>query len=114
MQLERVKSQFTNLGVNVAAITYDSSATNLKFVKQFDTGYPLLSDVGFVHANSFGVLNEAHEPGDYAYGVAHPGMMWISPEGLLRLKFAEPGFRKRPDFEAVIAAIKDQLAAHSD
>ena len=109
MQLAAVEQQFINMGINVAAISYDSVAKNARFHKQHQITYPLLSDVDFANVNAWGILNTEHEPGDMAYGIPYPGMAWIDSDGTIRLKFAEENFRERPDFSEVIDAIQQQL-----
>ena len=94
------------MGINLAAMTYDPVAM-LKSVEE-DQGitYTLLRDEGISHVNALGILNEDYEPGSRAYGVPHPGIFLISPDGVIRFKFAEEGFRARPDFADVLAAAR--------
>ncbi len=58
MQLQNAKKQFADLGVNVAAMTYDSVESNAAFVRQYKLDYPLLSDPEGRTALAFGILNE--------------------------------------------------------
>ncbi len=93
------------MGINVAAITYDP----FEFLKEveLDEGikFTLLQDVRMQHVNVFGVLNTTdYEPGDRAWGVPYPGIFLISPDGVIRFKFAEEGYRIRPDFDDVLEA----------
>ncbi len=93
------------MGLNVAAITYD----RFEFLKEveLDEGieFTLLQDVEMRHVNAFGVLNTTdYEPGDRAWGVPYPGIFLISPDGVIRFKFAEEGYRVRPDFADVLEA----------
>ena len=41
----------------------------------------------------------------------HPGIVWIGADGTVRAKWAVPGYRERPPFEAVRDTIRAQLAA---
>ena len=104
MQLTEIGDQFEALGINVVAMTYDS-VDMLKSVEE-DQGieYTLLRDEGIKHVNALGILNEDYEPDSRAYGVPHPGIFLISPDGIIRAKFAEEGYRLRPDFANVVAA----------
>jgi len=92
------------MGLNVAAMTYDS-VEMLKTVEE-DQGieFTLLHDEGITHVNALGILNEDYEPDSRAYGVPHPGIFLISPDGIIRYKFAEEGYRIRPDFGNVLEA----------
>ncbi len=104
MQLIEISDQFEAMGLNVAAMTYDS-VEMLKTVEE-DQGieFTLLHDEGITHVNALGILNEDYEPDSRAYGVPHPGIFLISPDGIIRYKFAEEGYRIRPDFANVLQA----------
>lgn len=93
------------MGINVAAVTYDP----FEFLKEveLDEGieFTLLQDVEMRHVNAFGILNNTdYEPGDRAWGVPYPGIFLIDPDGIIRFKFAEEGYRIRPDFADVLEA----------
>jgi|TARA_B100001964_G_scaffold168586_1_gene185271 peroxiredoxin len=104
VQLIEISDQFEAMGINVAAMTYDS-VEMLKTVEE-DQGieFTLLHDEGITHVNALGILNEDYEPDSRAYGVPHPGIFLISPDGVIRYKFAEEGYRIRPDFDNVLQA----------
>ena len=104
MQLTKISDQFEDMGVNIAAMTYDS-VEMLKSVEE-DEGieFTLLRDADITHVNALGILNEDYEPGSRAYGVPHPGIFIITPDGVIRAKFAEEGIRARPDFDNVLEA----------
>jgi len=104
VQLTEISAQFEDMGVNITAMTYDS-VEMLKSVEE-DEGieFTLLRDADITHVNALGILNEDYEPGSRAYGVPHPGIFIITPDGVIRAKFAEQGFRARPDFDSVLEA----------
>tara|TARA_B100000959_G_scaffold284569_1_gene356622 strand:- start:26791 stop:27117 length:327 start_codon:yes stop_codon:yes gene_type:complete len=104
VQLIEISDQFEAMGINVATMTYDS-VEMLKTVEE-DQGieFTLLHDEGITHVNALGILNEDYEPDSRAYGVPHPGIFLISPDGVIRYKFAEEGYRIRPDFDNVLQA----------
>ena len=104
MQLIEVSDQFEAMGVNIAAMTYDS-VEMLKSVEE-DEGidFALLRDADITHVNALGILNEDYEPDSRAYGVPHPGIFLITPDGVIQYKFAEEGYRIRPDFDNVLEA----------
>lgn len=110
MQLTEISDQFEAMGVNVAAMTYDS-VEMLKTVAE-DEGieFTLLRDEDITHVNALGILNEDYEPDSRAYGVPHPGIFLISPDGVIRYKLAEEGYRLRPDFADVLAAARELSA----
>ena len=105
MQLTEIADQFEAMGIEIAAMTYDSVAT-LKDV-ELDRGVPftLLNDADSTHIIGLGILNTTdYEPGQRAYGVPYPGIFLVSPDGIIRYKFAEEGYRNRPDFDNVLEA----------
>jgi peroxiredoxin len=104
VQLTDIVSQFEAMGINVATITYDAVDV-LKIVEE-DQGieFPLLHDEAVSHVNAFGIRNLDYEPGERAYGIPYPGMFLVSPDGIIKFKFAEESFRNRPDFANVLEA----------
>ena len=105
MQLIEIADQFENMGLNIVAMTYDSVET-LKEV-QWDQGieFTLLNDEDITHVGALGIQNVTdYEEGDRAWGVPHPGIFLVNPDGVIRFKFAEEGYRIRPDFADVLAA----------
>jgi peroxiredoxin len=114
VQLESVKQILVPLGVAVAAMTYDAVETNARFQARHKVTYTLLSDIGARHVTAFGILNEQYAPGHRFYGIAHPGMMLVSPEGKIVARFAEANFRQRPDYDEVVTAVRTWLDAQPD
>jgi peroxiredoxin len=105
VQLAGWKDDFAEIGVNVAAMSYDGVEVLAAFDAKHGLGYPLLQDVGVKHVNAYGIRNMEYEPGDGGYGVPEPGILFISPEGKVLLKFAVPGYRQRPPFDELLRAI---------
>ena len=111
MQLAEWRERFESLGVNVAAMSYDAQDVQAAFHAEQELGYPLLQDEDVQHVGAFGILNEDYEPGESGYGIPHPGILYIDTEGIIRLKFAVPGYRDRPPFEQVYEQVSDSIAA---
>jgi len=86
-------------------MTYDGIDVLTDFHAQERLGYPLLGDENAEHVIAFGVLNENYEPGHRAYGIPHPGIVHITPDGTVAAKFAVPDYRRRPPLEAVLKAV---------
>lgn len=86
-------------------MTYDSRDILAAFHTKHELGYPLLQDIDIKHFDAYGVRNERYEPGESGYGIPHPGILFIDPQGIVQMKFAAPGFRERPSFETVHSAI---------
>ena len=98
---------FAEAGFAVAAITYDSVEQNAKFKAAEDLEYPLLSDQGFNSVKNYGILNETHKEGDFAYGVGHPGIVLIDPDNQIIMKRAEEKYSTRPSMEELLQAALD-------
>ena len=86
-------------------MTYDSIEALAVFHASENLGYPLLGDENARHVIGFNILNEQYEPGHGAYGIPHPGIFHIAPDGIVAAKFAVPGYRRRPPMEAVLEAV---------
>ena len=108
VELAEWQERFEALGVNVAAMTYDDRATLASFHNEKRLRYPLLQDVGGKHVIAYGILNEHYQPGESGYGVPHPGVILLSSEGIVKSKFAYPGFRNRPSFDAIYSVIANE------
>lgn len=89
-------------------MSYDSLTVLRRFHAEQSLAFPLLQDVDAAHVKALGVLNEEYEPGQRAYGIPHPGIVYIDAEGIVRAKYAVPGYRQRPPFEEILADLKAQ------
>ena len=107
VQLAQWQDEFEEIGVNVAAMTYDDLTILADFHAQNDLHYPLLRDEEVKHFKAYGVVNGDSAPGDTMYGIPHPGVLYIDSSGTVRFKIAVPGYRSRPPFEEILAAISE-------
>ena len=105
MQLEDYRSKFESLGISVAGMTYDSQEILAGFHAEEELGFPLLRDPNGVYVKELGIVNEGYEPGHALHGIPHPGVMWVDQTGVIRAKFAVPGYRQRPPFDALLKHI---------
>lgn len=87
-------------------MTYDDLEVLAEFHASQKLDYPLLRDEDVKHVSAYGVRNEDYNPGDQGYGIPHPGILYIGADGTVLLKFAVPGYRKRPPFDALLAEIE--------
>ena len=110
VQLDEWRERFEALGVKVAGMAYDDLEILSSFHAERELGYPLLRDADAKHAISFDVLNEYYKPGSFAYGIPHPGIFYISPEGTVLAKVAVPGYRQRPPMEDVFEAVQQAVS----
>ncbi len=86
-------------------MTYDDRAILAAFHDDKNLSYPLLQDVDVKHVTAYGIMNEQYQPGESGYGVPHPGVLFINGDGIVESKFAYPGFRERPSFDAIHTVI---------
>ncbi len=108
MQLAQYQRQFAAMGVNVAALTTDRTTKLKSFSDRYDIGYPLLSDRSAKHVNAFRVRNKEYRRGHQAYGVPHPGVLFIDVSGLIRGKAAIRGYQRRPSFEELLTLVREK------
>ncbi len=109
VQLASWKEKFAALDVNVAGMTYDDQSVLAKFHDDNDLGYPLLQDVDVKHVDAYGIRNMSYEPGDSGYGIPEPGILYIGPDGVVRAKFAVPGYRTRPPLEEIYQVVETAI-----
>lgn len=107
MQLNDRVEDFAAIGVNVVAISYDPHVQNATFAQEQGLRYPILSDQEAATVQEFGILNEDYEAGHPAYGVPHPGVIFVTPAATIGLKRAISGYKERPDFDELLAAVSD-------
>lgn len=111
MQLEEHKSRFDELGIAVVGMTYDSLEILAGFHAKEELSYPLLRDVDAKHVNALGVRNEDYPEGHRAYGIPHPGVIYVDADGTIQAKYAIAGYRKRPPFDALIEHLSGVVSA---
>ena len=114
LQLNERADAFAALGLKVAAMSYDSREILEGFHRTYALSFPLLQDLERRHFSAYGVMNDRYRPGHRAYGIPHPGVLLVAPDGTVKGKFALPGFRQRPPFDAMLATLKAMLPARSD
>jgi len=101
-----MQDQFKALGVGVAGMTYDDPKHIRQFHQEWALTFPLLRDVDRQHVDAWGIRNEQYDEGSFGYGIPHPGVVLLSPEGTILAKFAEPGYRSRPDWDSVLDDVR--------
>jgi peroxiredoxin len=104
VQLTEISDQFEAMGINVAAVTYDSVELLKEVQEDQDISFTLLHDEAVQYVNALGIRNLDYEPGDRTYGIPYPGIFLLDANGVIKYKFAEEGFRIRPDFADVLEA----------
>ncbi len=95
------------LGYNLIGISYDDVTAINKFKVKNNISYPLLSDKGSKIINAFGIRNEAHKEGHFAYGIPHPILIVTDRNGIIKAKLREDGYRNRPEVEVLLETIEN-------
>ncbi len=107
MQLNERFEDFQTLGVNLAAISYDAYSQNSSFAEEQGLKYPMLADQGATTVKGFGILNEEYEVGHPAYGIPHPGVIFVLPDATIKFKRAVPGYKERPNLDELVRAVQE-------
>ena len=102
VKLNDIRGQFEKVGVSVTGMTYDKPEIIQEFHQKWKIGFPLLRDVDGQHVDAWGIRNEQYGEGTFAYGIPHPGVVLLSPEGKILAKWAESGYRSRADWSSVL------------
>ena len=94
-ELEQHQDAFRQLGLGVAAISYDSTAALHNFAERKSIHFPLLSDPGSKLIRELGILNETIAADSPFFGVPHPGSFVLDQNGVIRAKYFEDDFHQR-------------------
>lgn len=111
MQLNEYVDQFEGMSVKVVAISYDPHLQNKSFKDEQKLSFPILSDQEAATVSEFGILNDEYEPGDFAYGIPNPGIIFVDIEGTILFKRAVPTYRLRPNFDELAEAVEEQISS---
>jgi peroxiredoxin len=106
VKLNDIRDQFEAIGVGVVGMTYDKPEIIQQFHEKWEIEYPVLRDLDRQHVEAWGVRNEAYGEGTFAYGIPHPGVVLLSPEGEILAKWAEAGYRSRADWSEVLDEVR--------
>ncbi len=109
IQLQQYRQEFEAAGIGLVAITYDAPPLQQAFIDKFGIEFPVLSDVDGLSFKTLGILNENYQPGDFQYGIPHPGMMLINPAGEVVGKLFLEAYSSRVDSAAALAFAKTAL-----
>lgn len=99
-------SRFEALGLAVVSVSVDAVAGVAKFHGEQKIGYTMLADVKGTVVQALGIRDPAYGPDSKIFGVPQPVIFVLDREQTVRAKFAERGYRDRPDLDRVL----EQLA----
>jgi peroxiredoxin len=113
VQLQETKADFDAAGIGMVAITYDEPALQQAFIDNYGITIPVLSDTKALSFKTLGILNVDYEPGDFQYGIPHPGMIVIDPQGRVVGKLFLEAYSTRVDSTATLAFAMNALGLKS-
>lgn len=109
VQLQEHKAAFDAAGIGLVAITYDDPQLQQQFIDKFGITIPVLADREGLSFKTLGILNENYQRGDLRYGIPHPGMIVIKPDGEIAGKLFVEAYSSRVDSAAALAFAQDRL-----
>jgi peroxiredoxin len=109
IQIQDNAAAFAAAGIGLVAITYDEPRLQQAFIDKFDITIPVLSDNNALSFKTLGILNEDYQSGDSRYGIPHPGMIVVNPEGEVVGKLFLEAYSSRVDSQAALAFAREVL-----
>ncbi len=100
------RADFAKLGLELVSVSVDPVDKVAAFHSAQDIGYTMLADEKGALVDALGIRDAQYPTGSKAYGVPHPIIYVIDRKGIVRARFAEEGYRTRPDLDAVLASVK--------
>ena len=113
-QLQEHRGAFDAAGIGLVAITYDSPGEQAAFARQHGITFPLLADVEALSFKTLGILHQDYNPGDEHYGIPHPGMIVVAPDGTVVGKLFLEGYSTRVAAPAALAYAREVLGLVPD
>ena len=114
IQLQAAHDAYRAAGIGLVGITYDSPELQQAFIDRHGISIPILSDINALSFKTLGILNPQYQPGDTQYGIPHPGMIVIAPDGTVVGKLFIEAYSTRVDATAALAFAQQALAAHQE
>jgi peroxiredoxin len=109
IQLQENKAGFDAAGVGMVAISYDDPVLQQAFIEKFNITIPVVSDDNALSFKTLGILNKNYKPGDFQYGIPHPGMIVIDSQGKVVGKLFLEAYSSRIGAAAALAFAKTAL-----
>ncbi len=109
VDVSRLMPRFRELGLNVVSVSVDSVEKIARFHAEQSIGFTMLADPQARIVEALGIRDAQYPTGSLPYGVPHPMIFVIDRKGIVRARFAEQGYRTRPDLEAVLTRAAEAL-----
>jgi len=104
--LETVAAGLKAEGYPLVALSYDPVETLKTFADKKMLTYTLVSDPESKVIDAFGVRNEEVRSSKRMNGIPHPVIYVIGADGVIKSKFFEESYRKRPPSSLVLETVK--------
>ena len=111
VQLSAYSAEFEAAGIGLVVMTYDAPEVHEEFSNKHNIAVPMLSDVDAQSFITLGILNDKYGPGEMAYGIPHPGMFIIDPEGVIVGKLFLEAYSSRVSAAATLEYAQKVLSA---
>jgi len=95
VELEKNKAEFDQLGLGLAAISYDSVEVLHHFAARREIDFPMLSDADSKIIRALNILNDTVAKDSAFYGVPFPGTFILDAQGRIVAKYFEDDYRER-------------------
>jgi hypothetical protein len=103
VQLEASLDQYTEVGLGVVGISYDSVDILKSFADRMGGfRYSMLADPNSEIIEEYGIRNPNPEPGSRTDGMAFPGTYIVNADGIVQEKFFEDSHRIRTTAETIL------------
>ncbi len=109
IQLQQQRPGFEAAGIGLVAMTYDAPQLQQAFIDRHGITIALLSDTDGLSFKTLGILNEQYRRGDSEYGIPHPGMIVVDPQGVVAGKLFLEDYSVRVDAAAALAFSRQVL-----
>lgn len=109
MQLKELLSPSRKESTRILVLSVDQPADLRRMVERISRedgvapDFPFLADTGHRVIDRYGLLNPDDPRGRQ---IAHPATFIIDKEGVVRWRFVETDYRKRPTNEEILAALE--------
>ncbi len=90
----------------MATVTYDDVGKLKRLARRAKIRYPLLSDKRSEIIRAFGLLAGNYPQGSFYYGVPHPAIIVLGPDGTVTHRFSESHYVARPDIDDVLTVLR--------
>ncbi len=105
IDLSHNKEKFEKAGFSIVGISYDPVEKLKKFADKRDPGFVLLSDPDSSLIRDFGIFDDSHVKGSFAYGVPRPTVYVVGKDGAVDAILAEESYKTRPQLDSIMDAI---------